>query len=56
MNLQAKTTEGTLKLQVNRLDNGKYEQVSVFIDTNGNIVPEKSKRIVVDDFKSLLIA
>ena len=55
-NINAKTSEGTLKLSINKLPDGKYRVDSTFFDNDGYYVAHKSSTRIADTFNDLLIS
>jgi len=55
VNLNAKTTEGTLKLSINRMKDGRYQVDASFFDNDGYYVAHKSSRRIADTVDDLLI-
>ena len=53
--INAETSEGTLKLNINKLDNGKYRVDAHFYDNQGYYVASKSHTRYCDTFEELLI-
>jgi len=54
--INATTTDGTLKLNINKLENGKYRVDANFYDRDGYYVAAKSHTRCCDNFQELLIS
>lgn len=55
INIQAKTTQGTLKTSINRLPDGRYQVDATFFDKDGYYDAGKSSTRIVNTFDELLI-
>jgi len=55
-NINATTCEGTLKMSINKLPDGRYQVDASFFDNDGYYVAHKSSTRIVNTFNELLIS
>ena len=54
--INAKTSEGILKMSINKLPDGRYQVDASFFDNDGYYIAHKSSTRIANTFNALLIS